>query len=185
MVSGKWPKIKTLPKEERQRKQPESAGHNSRAAKLIKLADKTGKLQPIGYSAAQDWSVERRLEYVQWVWDASPMTSAATPISAATEQEHHYNDDQDQFHGISPLLATALFDLPRLSVQRRLQSIVPDKRAPNLRRGCEQFSLGSSNRVIRRLGLNTSSMTSSEQPLQSLGPPVTLFVGTYSTRRSS
>jgi hypothetical protein len=39
----------------------------------------------------------------------SPMTSAATPVSAAAEQEHHHNDNQDQFHGISPLMATALF----------------------------------------------------------------------------
>jgi hypothetical protein len=37
------------------------------------------------------------------------MTSTATPISAATEQEHYQNDNQDQFHGISPLTAMALF----------------------------------------------------------------------------
>jgi hypothetical protein len=37
------------------------------------------------------------------------MTSTATPVSAAAEQEHYYNDNQDQFHGISPLVATALF----------------------------------------------------------------------------
>jgi hypothetical protein len=37
----------------------------------------------------------------------SPMTSAATPVSAATEQEHDHNDNQDQFHRISPLLAAA------------------------------------------------------------------------------
>jgi len=27
------------------------------------------------------------------------MTPAATPVSAATEQQYHDNDDQDQFHG--------------------------------------------------------------------------------------
>ena len=37
------------------------------------------------------------------------MTSTATPISAATEQEHDQNDNQDQFHGIPPLMAMALF----------------------------------------------------------------------------
>jgi hypothetical protein len=37
------------------------------------------------------------------------MTSTATPISAATEQEHYHNDNQDQFHGIPPLTAMALF----------------------------------------------------------------------------
>jgi hypothetical protein len=38
---------------------------------------------------------------------SSPMTSAATPVSAAAEQEHYHNDNQEQFHGISPLMATA------------------------------------------------------------------------------
>jgi hypothetical protein len=37
------------------------------------------------------------------------MTSTTTPISAAAEHEHYQNDNQDQFHGISPLMATALF----------------------------------------------------------------------------
>jgi hypothetical protein len=56
------------------------------------------------------------------------MTSTATPVSAAAEQEHYYNDNQDQFHGISPLMATALF-AAYLNIQRRLQDNVPDKRA--------------------------------------------------------
>ncbi|HEY4986585.1 MAG TPA: hypothetical protein VII39_08205 [Bradyrhizobium sp.] len=37
----------------------------------------------------------------------SPMTSTATPVSAATEQEQYHNDNQDQFHRISPLMAAA------------------------------------------------------------------------------
>jgi hypothetical protein len=41
------------------------------------------------------------------------MTATATPISAATEQEHEYNDNQEQFHGISPLMAMALFAAPK------------------------------------------------------------------------
>jgi hypothetical protein len=36
------------------------------------------------------------------------MTSTATPVSATAEQEHDHNDNQDQFHGISPLMATAI-----------------------------------------------------------------------------
>jgi hypothetical protein len=56
------------------------------------------------------------------------VTSTATPVSAATEQEHYYNDNQEQFHGTSPLMAMALF-AAHLSIQRRLQSMVPDKRA--------------------------------------------------------
>jgi hypothetical protein len=63
-----------------------------------------------------------------------PMASTATPVSAATEQEHYHNDNQDQF----PLMAMALFAAYQ-SIQQRLQSIVPDKRAtPQFAfRGCE------------------------------------------------
>jgi (p)ppGpp synthase/HD superfamily hydrolase len=57
---------KSLPKAERKRKQVESAGHKSREAKLIKLADKTSNLRAVANSPAPDWSVERRLEYVEW-----------------------------------------------------------------------------------------------------------------------
>jgi hypothetical protein len=56
------------------------------------------------------------------------MTSTATPVSAATEQEHYHNDNEDQFHGNSPLMAMALFAAYQ-SIQQRLQSIVPYKRA--------------------------------------------------------
>jgi hypothetical protein len=38
----------------------------------------------------------------------SPMTSATTPVSTATEQEYDQNDNQDQFHVASPLTVTAL-----------------------------------------------------------------------------
>jgi (p)ppGpp synthase/HD superfamily hydrolase len=57
---------KTLPKNERKRKQVEAAPKKSREAKLIKLADKTSNLRAIASSPAADWSVERRLEYVDW-----------------------------------------------------------------------------------------------------------------------
>jgi (p)ppGpp synthase/HD superfamily hydrolase len=57
---------KTLPKEERKRKQVETAPKKSREAKLIKLADKTSNLRTIASSPAADWSVKRRLEYVEW-----------------------------------------------------------------------------------------------------------------------
>jgi hypothetical protein len=53
------------------------------------------------------------------------MTATAAPISAAAEQQHQHNDNQDQFHRISPLMAMALF-ARQLSIQRRIQSIVPD-----------------------------------------------------------
>ena len=57
---------KTLPKDERKRKQVENAGKKSHQAKLIKLADKTSNLRTIASSPAADWSVERRFEYVEW-----------------------------------------------------------------------------------------------------------------------
>jgi len=54
---------KTLPKDERKRKQIETAPKKSREAKLIKLADKTSNLRAVASSPAADWSVKRRLEY--------------------------------------------------------------------------------------------------------------------------
>jgi hypothetical protein len=57
---------KALPKEERKHKQVEHAPKKSKEAKLIKLADKTSNLRAIASSPAADWSVERRLEYIEW-----------------------------------------------------------------------------------------------------------------------
>jgi len=57
---------KSLPKEERKRKQGENAGRKSDKAKLIKLADKTSNLRALASSPAADWSIERRLEYIEW-----------------------------------------------------------------------------------------------------------------------
>jgi hypothetical protein len=68
------------------------------------------------------------------------MTSTATPISAAAEQENENNDNQDQFHGTSPVMAMALC-AAHLSIQRRLQSIVPDK--PTAQRVGEQVRAGT------------------------------------------
>src|SRR6202165_625214 len=57
---------KTLPKDERKRLQIEAAPKKSREAKLIKLADKTSNLRTIAFSPAAEWSVKRRLEYIEW-----------------------------------------------------------------------------------------------------------------------
>jgi (p)ppGpp synthase/HD superfamily hydrolase len=57
---------KSLPKDERKCRQVQNAPKKSRAAKLIKLADKTSILRTIATSPAAAWSVERRLEYVDW-----------------------------------------------------------------------------------------------------------------------
>jgi hypothetical protein len=58
------------------------------------------------------------------------MTATATPVSAATEQEHQHNNDEDQFHGNSPLMTTALFAAHQI-FQRRLKGIVPEHAIPN------------------------------------------------------
>ena len=57
---------KLLPKAERKRLQVINAPKKSREAKLIKLADKTSNVRAVADSPAPDWSVERRLEYVEW-----------------------------------------------------------------------------------------------------------------------
>jgi (p)ppGpp synthase/HD superfamily hydrolase len=57
---------KALPKSDRKAKQVQSAPRKSSRAKLIKLADKTSNLRAIAASPSPQWSVKRRLEYVQW-----------------------------------------------------------------------------------------------------------------------
>ena len=57
---------KRLPKAVRKKKQVKTARSKSTRAKVLKLADKISNLRAIAASAPSDWSVKRRLEYVQW-----------------------------------------------------------------------------------------------------------------------
>lgn len=57
---------KSLPKGRRKELQIEHAPHMSRAAKLIKLADKTCNLRDVAQSPPVDWTLERRREYFDW-----------------------------------------------------------------------------------------------------------------------
>lgn len=57
---------KTLPKAERKAKQITKAPNLTRAAKLVKLADKTCNLRDIKQSPPADWPLERRREYFEW-----------------------------------------------------------------------------------------------------------------------
>ena len=57
---------KRLPKEARKQLQIEKAPGLSKAAKLIKIADKTSNVMAIMLSPPADWSRERREEYVDW-----------------------------------------------------------------------------------------------------------------------
>ena len=85
---------KTLAKDERKRRQIEVAPTKSREAKLIKLADKTSNLRTITSSPAADWSVERRLEYIEWtkavvagLRGTSPWLEQQFDEAAATAQQ--------------------------------------------------------------------------------------------------
>lgn len=57
---------KTLPKEVRKQKQIEHAPHSSHEARLVKLADKICNLRDVLDAPPAGWSVERRVEYVEW-----------------------------------------------------------------------------------------------------------------------
>jgi guanosine-3',5'-bis(diphosphate) 3'-pyrophosphohydrolase len=57
---------KTLPKKERKRLQVVDAHRKSAAAKQIKLADKISNINDIGNSPPKEWSLERRLNYLDW-----------------------------------------------------------------------------------------------------------------------
>ncbi|MDO3558284.1 HD domain-containing protein [Ralstonia pseudosolanacearum] len=57
---------KSLPKAERKRLQIEHAGHASREAKLVKLADKICNLRDILASPPADWPAQRKREYFDW-----------------------------------------------------------------------------------------------------------------------
>ncbi len=57
---------KGLDKAERKRLQIEHASHKSARAKILKLADKTSNLRALATSPAADWSIRRRLEYLNW-----------------------------------------------------------------------------------------------------------------------
>jgi (p)ppGpp synthase/HD superfamily hydrolase len=57
---------KSLPKQERKRLQIETAPHKSHGAKLIKLADKSCNVRNLVTMPPDDWSLERRREYLLW-----------------------------------------------------------------------------------------------------------------------
>lgn len=81
---------KSLPKEVRKQLQVETAPGKSREAKILKLADKISNLKAMAASPPPDWSVRRRLEYVEWaravaarLKDASPMLEERLEKAAA------------------------------------------------------------------------------------------------------
>jgi len=57
---------KRLPKAERKRLQIETASQKSHGAKLIKLADKCSNVRDLLVLPPENWSLERRQEYLLW-----------------------------------------------------------------------------------------------------------------------
>src|SRR5260370_30767893 len=57
---------KSLPKEERRKIQAETAHKKSARAKILRLADKTSNLRTLVTSPAADWSVGRKIAYIEW-----------------------------------------------------------------------------------------------------------------------
>jgi guanosine-3',5'-bis(diphosphate) 3'-pyrophosphohydrolase len=57
---------KSLPTDERKRLQVEHAPHLSHGAKQVKLADKISNIRDVTISPPEDWSKDRRREYVKW-----------------------------------------------------------------------------------------------------------------------
>ena len=70
---------KSLPKEVRKNRQVETAPHKSPKAKLLKLADQTSNLRAIAASPPAEWSVKRRIEYVEWAEAVAKGLRGASP----------------------------------------------------------------------------------------------------------
>jgi guanosine-3',5'-bis(diphosphate) 3'-pyrophosphohydrolase len=75
---------KMLEKQERKRLQIENAHKKSARARILKLADKTSNLRAIAASPPPDWSVRRRLEYIEW---ARAVFKGLTGVSEWLERE--------------------------------------------------------------------------------------------------
>jgi guanosine-3',5'-bis(diphosphate) 3'-pyrophosphohydrolase len=57
---------KALPKAERKQRQIDHAPQLSRAAKLVKLADKIANVRDVADHPPSEWPIERRREYFDW-----------------------------------------------------------------------------------------------------------------------
>jgi len=57
---------KSLPKAARKQKQIEHAPHLSNGAKQVKLADKISNITDVMKNPPAGWSLERRIEYIEW-----------------------------------------------------------------------------------------------------------------------
>jgi (p)ppGpp synthase/HD superfamily hydrolase len=90
---------KTLEKGERKKRQIEDAHKKSQRAKILKLADKTSNLRSIAASPPPDWSVKRRLEYVDWAHKvAAGLTGASDWLEGEFEEAAQEAERATAFH---------------------------------------------------------------------------------------
>ncbi len=71
---------KYLPKKERKRLQIEHAATLSEQAKLVKLADKIGKVRDMSRSPVVNWSLERKAEYFSWAKQVVDAMRGVSPV---------------------------------------------------------------------------------------------------------
>lgn len=57
---------KSLPKMERKRLQIAHAAHAAPRAKLLKISDKISNLRAMAASPPKGWSIDRKMEYIDW-----------------------------------------------------------------------------------------------------------------------
>lgn len=78
---------KSLSRAERKRLQVVSAPHKSTGAKLIKLADKISNINDIRDNPPTDWTLERKLNYLDW---ADEVAQGLRGVSPALEE--HFDE---------------------------------------------------------------------------------------------
>jgi (p)ppGpp synthase/HD superfamily hydrolase len=76
---------KTLPQSERKRLQVEKAPNLSRQAQVIKIADKISNVRAIIALPPEDWTLARRIDYVDW---AEQVVAGCRGINAPLEALH-------------------------------------------------------------------------------------------------
>jgi len=78
---------KSLPKEERKRRQIEHAPSLSRRAKLVKLADKICNVRDVANDPPAGWPLERRQEYFDWAKAVVDGLRGVSPVLEAKFDE--------------------------------------------------------------------------------------------------
>lgn len=90
---------KSKPKMERKRLQIENTPHKSPGAKLIKLGDKISNIHDITASPPATWSLERKLNYLDWT---EKVIDGVRGTNAALEAHYDQLLDQARLELLSP-----------------------------------------------------------------------------------